>query len=82
MSAPEPRWRWVLPTWLSWSEAELYTSLPRHILRELALSHQIRAQSLYSRIGRPTKLNRYSLDELLRDATQSQQPIYWRTDHS
>jgi hypothetical protein len=78
MSAPQARWRWVFPTWLSWEQAEIYTQLPRQILRELIISRQIRAQGLFSRVGHPTKINRFSIDELFRTAAESGTTIYWR----
>jgi hypothetical protein len=77
-SEPEIRWRWVYPTWLSWEQAEVYSGLPRRILRELAHQRRIRAQSLYSRSEGPTRIQRDSIDELFRTAAQTGEPICWR----
>jgi hypothetical protein len=77
MSEPEIRWRWVCPTWLSWAQAETYTSLPRRILRELALQRLVVARSFYSR-RHPTRINRFSIDELF---GRDQQPIYWQKNY-
>jgi hypothetical protein len=77
MSEPEPRWRWVFPVWMTLEQTEVYTQLPRSILRELIISRQIRAQGFYSRIH-PIKVNRSSVDELLRTAADKGEPICWR----
>jgi hypothetical protein len=74
---PELRWRWVCPAWLSWPQAEIYSSLPRRILRELALQRLIRAQSLYSHCH-PTRIRRDSIDTLFHTAAQTGEPICWR----
>jgi len=79
MSEPEIRWRWICPTWLSWEQAEVYSGLPRRILRELALQRLIRAQFLYSH-RRPTRIRRDSLDELFRRAAQTGEPICWQAN--
>jgi hypothetical protein len=78
MSASESHWRWIRGTWLSWAQAESYSGLPRHILRELAYQRRIKVQSLFSRVGRQARINRYSIDKLFCNATQSGEPIYWR----
>jgi len=74
---PEIRWRWVYPAWLSWEQAEIYSGLPRRILRELAYQRLIRIRSLYSH-RHPTRIQRDSIDELFRSAARSGEPIYWQ----
>jgi hypothetical protein len=65
--------RWILPVWLTFTQAETYSSLPPYILRGL-LAHKF-----LPRAG--PKIYRHSIDAVLLEAALTKQPIFWGTKH-
>jgi hypothetical protein len=61
--------RWIRPAWLTIAQAQIYSSLPPHVLRALVVNKWLRREG--------TKIYRDSIDQVLLEASINRQVIFW-----